>query len=136
MSTIVNYKGSTIATLDNETKTLTTKGTWLEDDIEIVAQTPEVTITTDGAVTQALQPNTIYHFTSTELTSLTITFAGSDITRDQYHFDFISPATAVTLTLPSTVVMESSFNVEVNTKYEIDIVNNEGVYAEWVVSSS
>lgn len=35
MSTTVNYKGNTIATLDNETKTLTTKGTWLEDDIEI-----------------------------------------------------------------------------------------------------
>lgn len=36
MSTTVNYKGSIIATLDNETKTLTTAGTWLEDDIEIV----------------------------------------------------------------------------------------------------
>lgn len=35
MSTTVSYKGNTIATLDNETKTLTTKGTWLEDDIEI-----------------------------------------------------------------------------------------------------
>lgn len=36
MSTTVNYKGNTIATLDNETKTLTTAGTWLEDNIEIV----------------------------------------------------------------------------------------------------
>ena len=36
MSTTVNYKGNTIATLENETKKLTTKGTWLEDDIEIV----------------------------------------------------------------------------------------------------
>lgn len=36
MSTTVKYKGNTIATLDNETKTLTTAGTWLEDDIEIV----------------------------------------------------------------------------------------------------
>ena len=35
MSTTVSYKGNTIATLDNETKTLTTSGTWLEDDIEI-----------------------------------------------------------------------------------------------------
>lgn len=39
MSTTVNYKGNTIATLDNETKTLTTAGTWLEDDIEIVDET-------------------------------------------------------------------------------------------------
>lgn len=35
MSTTVNYKGNTIATISNETKKLTTKGTWLEDDIEI-----------------------------------------------------------------------------------------------------
>lgn len=35
MSTTVKYKGSTITTLDNETKTLTTSGKWLEDNIEI-----------------------------------------------------------------------------------------------------
>ena len=33
MSTTVNYKGNTIATLSNETKTLTTAGTWVEDNI-------------------------------------------------------------------------------------------------------
>ena len=93
--------------------------------------TPEITIATDGAVTQALQPDTMYHFTSTALTSLTISFAGDGT--EQYHFDFISPATAVVLTLPSSVVMENPFSVEVNTKYEIDIYNNEGVFAEWVV---
>lgn len=36
MSTTINYKGNTIATLDNETKKLTTAGMWLEDDIEII----------------------------------------------------------------------------------------------------
>lgn len=35
MSTTVSYKGNTIATLNNETKTLTTGGTWLEADIQI-----------------------------------------------------------------------------------------------------
>lgn len=35
MSTTIKYKGNTIATISNETKKLTTKGTWLEDDIEI-----------------------------------------------------------------------------------------------------
>lgn len=35
MSTTVNYKGNTIATLNNETKTLTTGGTWVEADIQI-----------------------------------------------------------------------------------------------------
>lgn len=36
MSTTINYKGDTIATVSNETKTLLTAGTWLEDDIELV----------------------------------------------------------------------------------------------------
>lgn len=35
MSATVTYDGQQIATVDNETKTLTTAGTWLEDDIEI-----------------------------------------------------------------------------------------------------
>lgn len=92
--------------------------------------TPEITISTSGAVSQALQPDTVYHFTSDALTSLAITFAGT--ATDQYHFDFISPSTAVTLSLPSTVIMPTSFGVEVNSKYEIDIYNNYGVYAVWV----
>ena len=36
MSTTVNYKGNTIATISNQTKTLETAGTWLEGDIEII----------------------------------------------------------------------------------------------------
>lgn len=98
------------------------------------AAVPEITVATSGAVTQELQPNVAYHFTSESLTSLTITFGGQ--ATDQYHFDFISTTTPPTLTLPSTVVMPSSFSVEVNTKYEIDILNNDGVFAEWVYEVS
>ena len=92
--------------------------------------TPEVTVTTSGAVTQELQPDTVYHFTSTALTSLTITLASASGT-PTYHFDFISPSTAVTLTLPASVTMPNNFTVEVNTRYEIDICNGYGVFAEW-----
>lgn len=35
MSTTVTYKGSTIATVDNTTKTLKTAGKYLEDDITL-----------------------------------------------------------------------------------------------------
>lgn len=35
MSTTVKYKGATLATVSNQTKTLLTSGTWLEDDIEL-----------------------------------------------------------------------------------------------------
>lgn len=36
MSTTVSYKGNTLTTVDNETKTLLTSGKYLEDDITLV----------------------------------------------------------------------------------------------------
>lgn len=36
MSTTVTYKGSTLTTVDNQTRTLETAGTYLEDDITLV----------------------------------------------------------------------------------------------------
>lgn len=98
--------------------------------VDEMGSTPEVTISTSGSVTQELQPNTVYHFTSTALTNLTITLASASGT-PTYHFDFISPSTAVTLVLPSSVLMPTNFTVEVNTRYEIDICNGHGVFAEW-----
>lgn len=93
---------------------------------------PEVTISSSGEVSQELDADTVYHFTSESLTSLTITFGGNS--SDQYHFDFISPATPTTLTLPQSVNMPNNFSVEVNTKYEIDICDGYGVFAEWSYS--
>ena len=116
-------------------RTVNENGTY---DVTTVAQvvvnvgTPEITISASGSVTQELQPNTVYHFTSSAITDLTITFAGTGT--EQYHFDFISPATAVTLNLPSSVTMETPFSVEANTKYEVDIYQGYGVFAEWVAS--
>jgi len=95
----------------------------------------EITISSSGVVSQQLQPDTIYHFTSTALTDLTLTFASVTSTA-QYHFDFISPSTAVNLTLPQSVNMPSNFTVEANTRYEIDVINNYGVFAEWVYEVS
>lgn len=52
MSTTVNYKGNTIATLSNETKTLTTSGKWMEADVVITDASagivPSGTITIDN----------------------------------------------------------------------------------------
>lgn len=93
---------------------------------------PEVTISSSGEVSQELDADTVYHFTSESLTSLTITFGGNN--SDQYHFDFISPTTPTTLTLPQSVNMPNNFSVEVNTKYEIDICDGYGVFAEWSYS--
>lgn len=87
----------------------------------------DVYVSTSGAVTQTLLPDKFYHFTGA-LTSLDLTVGSTG----QYHFEFNSPSTAVVLTLPQAVIMPPSFAVEVNTKYEIDILDNYGVYAVWV----
>jgi len=91
----------------------------------------EQTITTSGAVTQALDPYILYHFTGA-LTSLTITLnSTSSGGIAQYHFDFLSGQTAPTLTLPNTVTMPDNFEVQASKRYEIDILNNYGTVAEW-----
>lgn len=95
----------------------------------------EVTISDTGTVTQALEANKIYHFTG-ELTALTLTLnapaAGQPA---QYHFDFLSGATAPTVTLPNTVVMPSGWSVEANQRYEVDILNGYGLASGWEVEA-
>ena len=92
----------------------------------------EVTVSTAGAVTQALDAGKIYHFTGS-LTSLTITLnaAGTGII-PQYHFDFNSGSTAPTVTLPNSVTMQGgTFTPEASKHYEVDILNGYGVYMAW-----
>ena len=89
----------------------------------------EVTISTDGAVTQELEAGVIYHFTGS-LTSLTITLAATT-TMAHYHFDFTSGATAVVLGMPNGVIMPTGFLVQINTRYEVDILNNYATVGNW-----
>lgn len=63
MSTTVNYKGSSIATVNNATKTLTTAGKWLEGDIEIV----------DVATSPSLQSKTVSYTPSETAQTATVT---------------------------------------------------------------
>lgn len=94
----------------------------------------EITISTAGAVTQALDAGKIYHFTGA-LTELTITLAApASGVLAQYHFDFDSGATAPTFTMPNTVTMPDSFSVEANKHYEIDILNGYGAVIAWAIS--
>lgn len=82
----------------------------------------------DGAVTQALSKETYYDFTSSSLTSLTLTLDDEDT--DHYHLVFYAP-TAITVTMPSGVVMPSGFQIEADTWYEIDILRGLGVVQSW-----
>lgn len=95
----------------------------------------EVTVDTDGAVTQWMEANTIYHFTG-NLTALTLTLRKPDAGQQaQYHLDFLSGATAPTVTIPATVTMPDGWTVEANTRYEVDILDGFGVAQSWEVTA-
>ena len=92
----------------------------------------EVTNSSTGAVSLALDAGKTYHFTGA-LTALTITLnAAATGQLAQYHFDFDSGSTAPTLTLPNTVTMPGGFTVEASKHYEIDILNGYGAVNSWV----
>lgn len=76
MSSTVTYKSNTLTTVNNQTKVLNTRGTWLEDNITITdvtssgggggssAQTATGSVTGDGTTTLAIscnfEPDLIY----------------------------------------------------------------------------
>lgn len=92
----------------------------------------EQTISTSGAVTQALEPYVMYHFTG-ELTSLTVTL-GQASGIACYHFDFDCGSTAPTVTIPNTVTMPDSQTFDADNHYEVDILNNYGAVLSWAIS--
>lgn len=94
-------------------------------------QWPEVTVSTAGAVTQALDAGKIYHFTGS-LTALTITLNAAPAGQlAQYHFDFNCGSTAPTVTLPSAVILPENSSFEASKHYEVDILNNYGAVMAW-----
>lgn len=84
MSTTVSYKGNTIATLDNETKTLTTSGKYMEADVV-------VTDTASGGTAAISVVDTIdsHGGTIREITALNIsdtTAIASDVASGKYFY--------------------------------------------------
>ena len=96
----------------------------------------EVTVATDGAVTQALDAGKHYHFTGA-LTALTVTLnAPATGELAQYHFDFVSGSTAPTVTIPATVTMPDGWSVEAGKRYEVDILDGYGLAVSWEEAST
>ena len=93
----------------------------------------EQTISTAGAVTQALDPNVMYHFTGA-LTSLTVT--ATDPTTGKYQFDFVSGSIAPTLVVPASWVMPDNFLVEPSARYSLSIQNGYCSLEKWSDSHS
>lgn len=101
-------------------------------DIGAAPAVTEVTVSTAGAVTQALDAGKIYHFTGA-LSALTLTLnAAASGVIAQYHFDFDSGSTPPTVALPNGVTMQGgTFSPEASKHYEVDILNGYGVYVAW-----
>lgn len=92
----------------------------------------EQTISTNGAVTQTLDPYVLYHFTGS-LTSLTVTLGQAQGVAC-YHFDFNCGASAPTVNIPNTVKMPDGQTFDANNHYEVDILNNYGAALSWAIS--
>ena len=120
------------------TKSITENGTGIDVSeyaaVDVsVSGGEEVTISTAGAVTQALDAGKIYHFTGA-LTALTVT--ATDPTTGKYQFDFISGSTVPTLTVPASWVMPDNFLVEPSARYSLTVENGYCSLKKWSDSHS
>lgn len=72
MSTTVTYKGSTLTTVNNQTRVLETAGTWMEDDITLTD------VTSGGAPSQT-QHTILFEFEDSTSASITAYWDGTFI---------------------------------------------------------
>lgn len=70
MATTVTYKGQTLATVENQTKTLQTAGTWCEDDFTLTDVTQGGSDTLGEALT-----DTLASYSNSDITTLPDTYA-------------------------------------------------------------
>ncbi len=80
MATTVTYKGQTLATVENQTKTLQTAGTWVEDDFTLTDVTQGGGLTVADIIERNITGDVVYDgtntlpaycFNSTKITSFT-----------------------------------------------------------------
>lgn len=99
----------------------------MEAGIEAASYIPLVT---GSGTSVTLDPNKFYVFG--EVAELDVSFAaGSAGQVNEYHFSFESGATATVLSLPVDVIMPDTFTILNNKRYEIDVIDNYGVFFEW-----
>lgn len=83
--------------------------------------------------TPTLTPVVYTSYECGTLTSLTVT---NPPATGPWSVRFTSGSTATVLTMPNTVVMPDGFEVEANTVYEINVLDNYALVASWPVASS
>lgn len=120
MSSIVTYKNNTLTTVNNQTRVLNTRGTWLEDDITIVDITsPAVSVvdTTDS------NGGTVRTITSVDISDTTA--VASDVAQGKYFYTANGTKTAGTATGGSPSVLTTK-TITVNGTYNASSDNADG----------
>lgn len=101
--------------------------TALQSHQDISGKANKISVVQISASTIEINPNTFYKFG--EVASLNITLASitDNTIYNEFMFEFISGATATTLTLPSSVKWLETPTIESNKTYQCSIVNNIGI---------
>lgn len=101
--------------------------TALQSHQDISGKANKISVVQTSASTIEINPNTFYKFG--EVASLNITLASitDNTIYNEYMFEFISGATATTLTLPDTIKWLETPTIESNKIYQCSIVNNIGI---------
>lgn len=107
MSTTVSYKGSTIATLSNETKTLTTAGTWVEGDI-VVTDSGSGTAAISVVDTTDSHGGTIREITALDISDTTA--VAGDVASGKYFYTASGVKTLGTSTGGGSVTITDEAN--------------------------
>lgn len=96
---------------------------------DLAALAPKIPVVNHGTsdTTAFTLPPNEFHIWG-EVASLEITLGTPEEgVYNEYMFEFISGATATTLSLPSTVKWQDDLDVEANMRYQVSIVNNIGL---------
>lgn len=86
-----------------------------------------VEIVEDVSTTLEIQPNKFYKFGELSELNLTLAEITNNTQLNEFMFEFVSGATATTLTLPSSVKWLETPTIEANKTYQCSIVNNIGI---------
>ena len=102
-------------------------GTVITSHQDISGKANKISVVQTSTSTIEINPNTFYKFG--EVSSLNITLAAiTDTTQlNEFMFEFVSGATATTLTLPDTIKWLETPTIESNKIYQCSIVNNIGI---------
>lgn len=95
-----------------------------------IAKNCGIKVVSHTATTATIQPNVLNVWG--EVASLNLSFAeGKEGKVNEYLVQFTSGATATTLVLPDTIQWMSAPNVQANKTYQLSVVNNLGIIAEF-----